>query len=292
MPLRPALMALLVLLAPVGCASHGAEPSARTASAETAQAAALDPVSSAEWANDMARFRAEDAATPLPPHPIVFTGSSSVRTWSSLADDFRGNAVINRGFGGSQIRDAAHFEHDVVGRYAPRQVVIYAGDNDIDAGRSQAQLLSDFMTFVARAPRDAGRADRLALDQAQPGAHRPAAAPAGRKRGATRSRRAHGRRRLHRRRLADARWQRTPASRTIPGRRPAHGACRLRDLDKNRRALLALNADRWRLHPGREVAQHDAVPRPEQQPARCVCSRIDPEHVAVTSGLYAQSPRV
>ncbi len=113
-----------------------------------------DPVSSAEWASEMARFAELDSATPPPAHPIVFTGSSSIRLWSSLAADFPAQPVLNRGFGGSQIRDATWFADELVVRYRPHQVVVYAGDNDIDAGRTPEQVLADFHGFVARVRRD------------------------------------------------------------------------------------------------------------------------------------------
>src|SRR5690606_31826094 len=116
--------------------------------------APLDPVSSPQWAADMARFAAEDAARPPPAHPVVFTGSSSVRMWATLAEDFPGLPVLNRGFGGSQLRDATWYADEVAVRYAPRRIVLYAGDNDIDAGRSPEQVRDDFRTFVARVRRD------------------------------------------------------------------------------------------------------------------------------------------
>jgi len=125
--------------------------------ATPAPSGALDPVSSPEWANDMARFRAEDAARPPPSAPIVFTGSSSVRMWEGLAADFPGKPVINRGFGGSQLRDAVHHADQVALRYRPRMILVYAGDNDIDAGRSPEQVLQDFRAFVARVRRELPR---------------------------------------------------------------------------------------------------------------------------------------
>lgn len=119
------------------------------ASAPPAQIA-VDPVSTPVWVNDMARFEAEDAANPPPAAPIVFTGSSSVRMWDSLASDFPGKPVLNRGFGGSQVRDAVHYADQIAIRYQPRMIVLYSGDNDINAGRSPQQVLSDFRAFVAR----------------------------------------------------------------------------------------------------------------------------------------------
>ena len=115
---------------------------------------ALDPVSEPVWVNDMARFEAEDAATPPPAAPIVFTGSSSVRMWDSLASDFPGKPVLNRGFGGSQVRDAVHYADQVAVRYRPRMILLYSGDNDINAGRSPEQVLQDFRAFVVRIRKD------------------------------------------------------------------------------------------------------------------------------------------
>lgn len=114
----------------------------------------LDPVSSPEWARDMARFAEDDAARPPPAQPVVFTGSSSVRLWKTLATDFPGVPVLNRGFGGSQVRDAAWYADEVAIRYQPRRILVYAGDNDINAGRTPAQVLADFQAFVARVHRD------------------------------------------------------------------------------------------------------------------------------------------
>ncbi len=119
-----------------------------------APAPAIDPVSSPHWADDMARFAAEDAASPPPADPVVFTGSSSVRMWQTLAADFPGVPVLNRGFGGSQVRDAVWYADQVAIRYRPRQVLVYAGENDIDAGRSPEQVLADMEAFAARLRRD------------------------------------------------------------------------------------------------------------------------------------------
>ncbi len=127
-----------------------------TTTPNTPQAALrdVDPVSSPHWIQDMARFAAEDAANPPPARPVVFTGSSSVRMWDTLAADFPGTPVMNRGFGGSEVRDSVHYADQVAIRYSPRQVLIYAGDNDINAGRAPEQVLADFQAFVSRLRRD------------------------------------------------------------------------------------------------------------------------------------------
>lgn len=62
--------------------------------------------------------------------------------------------MLNRGFGGSQVRDAVHYADEVAIRYRPAKILVYSGDNDINAGRSPQQVLSDFRAFVARVHRD------------------------------------------------------------------------------------------------------------------------------------------
>lgn len=42
--------------------------------------------------------------------------------------------------------------------YAPRQILIYAGDNDLNAGRTPQQLRADFIAFVERVRRDLPKA--------------------------------------------------------------------------------------------------------------------------------------
>ncbi|MDQ7949049.1 MAG: GDSL-type esterase/lipase family protein [Pedobacter sp.] len=62
---------------------------------------------------------------------IVFTGSSAIRKWESLKNDFPGKNVINRGFGGAVVTDLIEFQQRIIAVYQPRQVVIYIGDNDL-----------------------------------------------------------------------------------------------------------------------------------------------------------------
>ena len=148
--MRPIALPALLLAALLAACTGAGPTTARVASVLPA----AEAVSSPQWAADMARFAAEDARDPPPAHPIVFTGSSSVRMWRTLAEDFPGRPVLNRGFGGSQLRDATWYADEVAIRYRPRQVMLYSGDNDIDAGRPPQQVLADFRAFVARVRRD------------------------------------------------------------------------------------------------------------------------------------------
>jgi len=111
---------------------------------------AADPVPSGDWSKVMAEFAAEDASTPSAPACVLFLGSSSIRLWKTLATDFPGVPVVNRGFGGSQIVDSiVHFDR-VVMPHRPRLIVFYAGTNDIAAGKSPEQVVQDFKTFCEK----------------------------------------------------------------------------------------------------------------------------------------------
>jgi len=79
-------------------------------------------------------FEAEDRANPPAPGSTVFVGSSSIVFWADLAEDMAPARVLNRGFGGAHMAHVLHNVHRVVTPYAPRLVVVYAGDNDLAAG--------------------------------------------------------------------------------------------------------------------------------------------------------------
>lgn len=166
--LRHGLAALLALVLLAGCA---AAPPPKPA------LQVPDTVSSTDWERDMQRFAAEDATNPPPKGAVLFVGSSSIRMWATLAQDFPGIAVVNRGFGGSEIRDSTWYADRIVVPYAPRTIVFYAGENDLNSGRSPQQVLGDFRAFVERVRRDLPRA-RIVLVSIKPSPLRAAQLPA------------------------------------------------------------------------------------------------------------------
>jgi len=103
---------------------------------------------SSRWEKYIAHFEAADKKQMPAAGSILFIGSSSIRIWKTLEQDFPGLPIINRGFGGSQIADSNHFAARIVHPYKPRQIVLYAGDNDVNAGKSPETVLADFQQFV------------------------------------------------------------------------------------------------------------------------------------------------
>ena len=103
---------------------------------------------SSRWGKSIARFESADKKEMPKPGGVLFIGSSSIGLWKTLKDDFPGVPVVRRGFGGSQIADSVHFAGRIVHPYQPRQIVMYAGDNDVASGKSPEAVLADFQTFV------------------------------------------------------------------------------------------------------------------------------------------------
>jgi len=104
----------------------------------------------ARWEKEIAAYEQMDRTNPPPKGASLFIGSSTIRLWKSLAQDFPDHRVINRGFGGSQIVDAAHFAERIIFPYEPKMTFLRAGGNDLWAGKSAEQVFAEFKEFVAQ----------------------------------------------------------------------------------------------------------------------------------------------
>lgn len=106
----------------------------------------------------IAAFEASDATSPPPACATLFVGSSTIRFWSTLAQDIPSRTVINRGFGGSTVWEIDHYFDRVVARYHPKEIVYYAGDNDIGIDhRTPDQVYADFLAFMAMKDKALGK---------------------------------------------------------------------------------------------------------------------------------------
>lgn len=99
------------------------------------------------WAKEIDALTAADRTSPPPAGGVVFVGSSSIRLWKTLAEDFPGIATVNRGFGGSELADCVHYIDRIVLPYRPRLVVLFAGTNDLWNGKSPEAVAADFRAF-------------------------------------------------------------------------------------------------------------------------------------------------
>jgi lysophospholipase L1-like esterase len=114
---------------------------------------------SSKWEKEIARMLASDATNPPPQFGTVFVGSSSIRLWKTLTTDFPGHRVINRGFGGSQLADSVYYAERIILPYHPRQVIIYAGGNDINAGKDPQLVFGDFVALTKKIRKELPQAE-------------------------------------------------------------------------------------------------------------------------------------
>ena len=126
----------LVLLS--ACATHAALPD--LAQSPPGKTPAFDAA--------IAAFEEADRSAMPPGCATLFVGASSIRFWRSLKEDFPDRTVINRGFGGSTIWEVDHYFDRVVVPYRPKEIVFYAGENDLSAGRTPDEAYADFVQFM------------------------------------------------------------------------------------------------------------------------------------------------
>jgi lysophospholipase L1-like esterase len=140
------LFLLPTFAAGVGC-PHGS----RLAYAQAVVPPAINTAAPTSfWEPAILKFEEEDKINPPKAGGVVFTGSSSIAHWKTLAEDMKGVEVINRGFGGSQYSDLNEYARRIVIAYRPAAVVVYEGDNDLAAESSKTPELvaRDAQEFV------------------------------------------------------------------------------------------------------------------------------------------------
>lgn len=107
-------------------------------------ASANNPPGTNPFETEVTALEAKLSQSPIMSGPIVFYGSSSIRLWKSLQQDFSGYAVLNCGFGGSKLTDCVRYANRLVIPRKPRAIVIYAGDNDLAAGIPPEKVFESF----------------------------------------------------------------------------------------------------------------------------------------------------
>ncbi len=81
--------------------------------------------------DDVQAIKRYDGMYAPPAHPIIFTGSSSIRRWDDAQWIFASYPVLNRGIGGAVTNEITYYLNDIVLKYQPKQIVLYVGENDL-----------------------------------------------------------------------------------------------------------------------------------------------------------------
>jgi lysophospholipase L1-like esterase len=107
------------------------------------------PIPTNPFESEITSLEAKLSQSPISSSPIVFYGSSSIRLWKSLQQDFSGYAVLNCGFGGSRLTDCVRYANRIVIPRKPSAIVIYAGDNDLAIGTPPEKVFRSFQQLFA-----------------------------------------------------------------------------------------------------------------------------------------------
>lgn len=114
-------------------------------------ASALLAAESSRYEETIAGFELQDMEVPPDPGGVLFVGSSSIRMWKSLEEDFpQVGPILNRGFGGSTMKDLLEVMDRIVIPYQPSVIVVYEGDNDLAGKTTPAEVEADFTVFLDR----------------------------------------------------------------------------------------------------------------------------------------------
>ncbi len=87
------------------------------------------------WENDIRKFEHLDSTEKYAPDAILFTGSSSIRLWDSLAADMAPYHVIQRGYGGARLSDYLLYARRIIFPHPGKAIVIFIA-NDITGDKS------------------------------------------------------------------------------------------------------------------------------------------------------------
>jgi hypothetical protein len=95
--------------------------------------------------NEIRAFKHQDSLNFPKKNSILFIGSSSIRKWTDLEQRFANEPIIRRGVGGCELWQVTdYYTPYILFPYAPRKIFIYAGENDIAAGKSAQSVVDAF----------------------------------------------------------------------------------------------------------------------------------------------------
>lgn len=128
------------------------------------------------WSNEIVRLKRRVHQLTHTQNLVAFYGSSSIRLWVSMQKDLQPLNVVNLGFGGSSFAWCIHYFDEIFEGIQPKKVVLYAGENDLDNGKSPQEVLTDCKELVQRIQRKYPEIE-LALISLKPSVKREAMIP-------------------------------------------------------------------------------------------------------------------
>ena len=100
------------------------------------------------YEKDIAKFEELDKTETYSPNAILVTGSSYIRQWTYIKTDLAPHEIIQRGFGGSNIREMAYYIRRITKAHPKvKAIVFYSGSNDLAVTPKDKTPQAIFETF-------------------------------------------------------------------------------------------------------------------------------------------------
>jgi lysophospholipase L1-like esterase len=98
------------------------------------------------WESEIIKFEELDISKSYPSDAILFTGSSSIRLWSTISKDMQPYNVIQRGYGGAKLSDFVVYADRIIYPHPCQAIVMFIA-NDISGSQDDKSPLEVSQLF-------------------------------------------------------------------------------------------------------------------------------------------------
>lgn len=106
------------------------------------------PKTAQYFRKEIDRFDSLNRTETYSSNAILFTGSSSIRLWTTLKEDMQPYESIQRGFGGARIEDLDWYYGHIFVQKKYKAIVIFCGTNNITGGNED--MSADSIIYYTR----------------------------------------------------------------------------------------------------------------------------------------------
>ena len=103
-----------------------------------------------DWEKDIQKFEQLDKSETYPEDAVLFSGSSSIKFWSSIKKDMAPYSIIQRGYGGARLSDFAIYAGRIFDPHQCKAIVIFVANDIIgyDDDKSPKEVLGLFRNVL------------------------------------------------------------------------------------------------------------------------------------------------
>jgi hypothetical protein len=105
---------------------------------------------SGRFENEIRLFEYRVATHPCSDSAVLFLGSSSIRLWKTVAEDFPREEVVRCGFGGSRTGDMLYYFDRIIEPFPYSKIVYFCGINDINGSVPGDTIVRNTRAFLER----------------------------------------------------------------------------------------------------------------------------------------------